>query len=313
MQDLFSVFNLGESLKTEIKVVEKEPKIRLGGNHGYKLKEGWINKGMRAVLDNPCIFKDKYACDYFGIGNSMVPSLKYWLKAFSLVYEEKGAVKHTDIGKLLYENDPYLEDMFSLWLLHVNLLHNEKAAPVINEFFHDRYEYVSRGELSENLLSKWRGADVSIDNISKDVGILFQMYYHPRNLREDPEDNNISPLTKLGLVNKDDDYYRKTFDARIVSDDIAEFVVCLLFSKQKRCFNTIRSISLEEMLNEFRIMFNLPNYVAMDFAHKLENLGIIIINNTVGLGVVYEKAVKEPIDVVRSYYGAYCENEYCVG
>ena len=65
-------------------------KLRLQGHEKFALREGWLNKGLIIVNDNPGIFQSDDAPDVFGIGNNMVKSVRYWLKAFGLIVEAPG-------------------------------------------------------------------------------------------------------------------------------------------------------------------------------------------------------------------------------
>lgn len=51
--------------------------------------------------------------DLFGIGNNMVKSLRYWMKAFKLIEENPGVgAKLSELGKIILQNDVYLEKKF---------------------------------------------------------------------------------------------------------------------------------------------------------------------------------------------------------
>ncbi len=94
-------------------------KIKLQGHEKFALREGWLNKGLMLINDNPDVFQSKEGPDIFGIGNNMVKSLRYWLRAFGLIEEKAGlGAKLTAMGKQIYCNDPYLEDSFTLWVMH---------------------------------------------------------------------------------------------------------------------------------------------------------------------------------------------------
>ena len=60
-------------------MADEKIKIRLQGHEKFVLREGWLNKGITQVKENPVVFLGKDAPDVFGIGNNMVKSLRYWL------------------------------------------------------------------------------------------------------------------------------------------------------------------------------------------------------------------------------------------
>ena len=69
-------------------MTNKKIKIRLQGHEKFVLREGWLNKGIVQVKKNATVFLGKEGPDVFGIGNNMVKSLRYWLKAFGLIVEK---------------------------------------------------------------------------------------------------------------------------------------------------------------------------------------------------------------------------------
>lgn len=56
----------------------KKIKIRLQGHEKFALRDGWLNKVLEIVPENPDAFLRKDAPDIFGIGSNMVKSLRYW-------------------------------------------------------------------------------------------------------------------------------------------------------------------------------------------------------------------------------------------
>ena len=91
-------------------------KFKLQGHEKFPLREGWLNKGLDAVSNDPSVFtrKDIPAPDVLGIGNNMVKSLRYWLRAYGLL--EDNGTELTDLGKKIYAEDKYLEKNFTLWV-----------------------------------------------------------------------------------------------------------------------------------------------------------------------------------------------------
>ena len=111
-------------------------KMRLQGHEKFALREGWLNKGIIMVDRNPSAFLGKNGPDIFGIGNNMVKSLRYWLKAFGLIEESPGKGAYlTEIGNLILKNDTYFEDVFTLWVLHSIIAKNIEEATSWYMFF----------------------------------------------------------------------------------------------------------------------------------------------------------------------------------
>ena len=99
-------------------------KIKLQGHEKFALREGWVNKALMLLPDNADAFTRKDATDLFGIGSNMVKSLRYWMKAFGLTNVQ--GTELSDVGKLIAKYDPYLENRFSLWIMHSHIAKNKE-------------------------------------------------------------------------------------------------------------------------------------------------------------------------------------------
>lgn len=94
----------------------------------FFIRKGWLSKGMRNVIAHDDVFvtkdKNRYPTDELGIGSNMVKALRYWLQAVGLTTEPKTGRRVqslTELGKVIYENDPYFEELGTLWLLQYHL------------------------------------------------------------------------------------------------------------------------------------------------------------------------------------------------
>ncbi|MDY6376107.1 MAG: DUF4007 family protein, partial [Succinivibrionaceae bacterium] len=92
----------------------------------FYIRKGWLSKGMRYVSRKPNVFTDKNdnPIDVLGIGSNMVKSLRYWLQAVGLTQENSGGRRDqhlTDFGTMVFEHDPYTEELGTLYLLQYKL------------------------------------------------------------------------------------------------------------------------------------------------------------------------------------------------
>lgn len=80
-----------------------------------------------AVKDDPSIFSRDEAIVSLGVGKNMVRSIRHWCVALGLITDEdnpRGVYTPTALGLLIFDadgEDPYLEDMGTLWWLHWKL------------------------------------------------------------------------------------------------------------------------------------------------------------------------------------------------
>ena len=101
----------------------------------FFIRKGWLSKGMRNVVANKDVFitkdKDRNPMDVLGIGANMVKALRYWLQAVGLTEEPAKGQRYqslTELGEIIYEQDPYIEEIGTLWLLQYQLAKNKTDA-----------------------------------------------------------------------------------------------------------------------------------------------------------------------------------------
>lgn len=106
--------------------------MKFRAHETFSIRKGWLSKGMKQVVKDPSVFvsKEYNPMDVLGIGSNMVKSLRYWLPAVGLSESPKGksAQYLTEFGEIVYKNDPYIEEIGTLWLLHYNLVKQQDVA-----------------------------------------------------------------------------------------------------------------------------------------------------------------------------------------
>lgn len=279
-------------------------KIKLQGHEKFALRDGWLNKGLIMVNKNPAAFQGKNGPDIFGIGNNMVKSLRYWLKAFGLIEERqsKGAVL-TELGKLILKYDPYFEDIFTIWILHSYIAKNCDDATSWFMFFNrvdiddmdkDQVESILQREIAKYAV----GATYSDKSVKNDLDVLLNMYSKSREL-VNPEDKSISPFGQLNLVKNIDGRYTKVHPN---SKDINEWVVLYELAE---LLENHKYISIEDAIegeNGLAKIFQLTLVSANEYLDRLEALEYIRITRTAGLDVIYKVSDLSPLNIIEKYY-----------
>ena len=113
-------------------------KYRLKGHGGFFMREGWFAKGMTEVSENPRLFtKENYSgADALGVGSAMAKAIRYWMGVCGLIKEVRGTgTVLTEMGQLIAGEDLYLEDLFSVWLLHIHAVSSAEKATIWYLFF----------------------------------------------------------------------------------------------------------------------------------------------------------------------------------
>lgn len=279
-------------------------KMKLQGHEKFVLREGWINKGLKIIPEIPDIFLRKEAPDILGIGSNMVKSLRYWMKALGLIQENSSVGSElTKIGKLIAKYDPYLENIFTLWLLHSFIAKNKTEATSWYMYFNycdaddldkDQIESILLREVTKYA----NGQKFSEKSLSNDVDVLLNMYSKSKD-KSDPEEKNISPFVQLGLINKVENKYVKKHPNR------KEFNELLVLYELSLLIEDGKSISIENIIygeNSLTHIYNLTNVMANDLLDRLDASGYLRVDRTAGLDMVYPVKKLKAEEIIESYY-----------
>lgn len=283
-------------------------KYKLKGHGSFGVREGWLNKGLKCINDNPLIFRDKKAADMLGVGANMAQAIRYWLKAFNLMSEStaKGA-ELSPLGKIIIKEDPYFEDILTLWILHYNLVSNEDVATTWYLFFNkcDAEEY-TRDEilvqLKNQLIIKLNDDSFPEASLRDDLLVLTNMYAKSKVEGADPEENMISPFVQLGLLSEKKHKYSRTIPefGKLPDEAVLYGIV-----KRMKESNYATSISIDNLLdspNSIGKVFNLSRVALNYYLDRLETKGYIRVNRTAGLDIVYLEDGITSNGIVQSYY-----------
>lgn len=285
--------------------------IKLKGHEKFVLREGWLNKGLQVLSNNmgdngySRIFQDDNGPDEFGVGNNMVKSIRYWLKAFGLIEDSPGrGVRLNDFGNLILKYDPCFEDINTLWLLHSTIAQNSETSTIWYLFFNkcDIDEF-SKSDI-ESLIDRelqiyYGGNDYAKSSLKDDVDVLLNMYCKEKTSDYDPEDKNICPLAALGLVRKIKNGYRR------MQADMSKLDEMIILYELSNIFNENRSLSIDQIStgeNGLSKIYNLNNISVNAYLDKLEHMGYIRVNRTAGLDIVYLMHGMKGIEIIEEYY-----------
>lgn len=279
-------------------------KIRLQGHEKFALRDGWLTKGLSIIDKKPDAFLGSEGPDLFGIGNNMVKSLRYWMKAFKLIEENPGVGANlSELGKIILQNDVYLEKNFTLWILHSQIAKNIADATTWYMFFNkcnvidmekDEIEKILYREISQYVM----GQPFSENSLKNDVDVLLNMYSKNK-VNSDPEDKSQSPFANLGLVKNTENLYSQTSPKR---RDIDEWVVLYELAEMMRDKN---EISIERVLNGtcgISHIYQVKPVLANELLDRLDAAEYIRVDRTAGLDMIYRTKAFTTESVMADYY-----------
>jgi len=281
----------------------------------FFIRKGWLSKGMKYVHRKPDVFVDKNEnpMDVLGIGSNMVKALRYWLQTVGLTTEPhygKRTQSFTDLGHAIYENDRYIEETGTLYLLQYKLASNKEDATAWYYFFNEftmseftKEDFVAG--LQNYVLMSADGPSVALRSLNDDFTCIINTYL-PRHkgdsTKTSPENNIDSPFGDLGLIDVLSKV-RKTYKKSIPSiESLSPWIVLAVILDQA---NGRKEIGLNELLTtpcSIGKVFNLDAISMLEILRAVERLGEIKIIRTAGLDVVRINSDRTFMECVEQYY-----------
>lgn len=279
-----------------------EIKLKLKRHESFSIREGWLAKGIKNVKEYGNVFALQNATDILGIGTNMVKSLKYWMTATKLIEEKNREIMLSDFGSIINEYDPYLEDIFSWWLIHINMITNVDDAYIYNLFFNKcNIKAFTKRELYEKLYALLTNEKLTFnENILQDeVNMIIKTYTIDEKI-DNPENNFICPLSELNLLKKvDRDTYEKNRpEIRNLPFWVVYYIICLLLDDRD-------NISIDELLKEENSpakLLNMDKNLINEYLDEMKKNDLIIINRTAGLNMVYLKKKLSLNEIAEEYF-----------
>ena len=283
----------------------------------FFIRKGWISKGMRYVdksRGEVFIDRNDNPMDVLGIGANMVKALRYWLQAIGITEEPKSGKRiqtFTDFGKLVFDHDPYIEELGTLYLLHYKLVCNKELATswyfFFNEFgLSDFTKDDFTVHIGNFIKINDNEANVAVRSIEDDFSCIISTYlprYKSMPGKVTAENNIDCPFGELGLIDilkkeRNNIVYKKAMPAG------STFNPWVILAVIHASANGRKEIGLNELLtgeNNIGKIFNFDSITMLDVLHAVERTGELKIIRTAGLDV---------IDLTHSYKFEECVERY---
>lgn len=290
-------------------------KFKFRAHDTFFIRKGWLSKGMKNVQNDPLVFMGANGnpMDILGIGANMVKALRYWLQAVGLTEEPPNGRKvqtFTDFGTVVYENDPYIEEMGTLWLIHYKLATNKTEATAWYYFYNEfKLSEFTRDDFVVQLNNYIRLNDdeVSERSLEDDYNCIINTYVpriksNPEKVQ--PESNIDCPLGELGLidiVNKKEKIYKKTAPKK---DTLHPLILLAVIVDQAGAQREIKISEIQNNSCNAGKVFNLDIITLINLLYKIELMGYIKVVRTAGLDVVRIVREIDFLGCVTEYYRA---------
>ncbi|MCV9885123.1 DUF4007 family protein [Metabacillus halosaccharovorans] len=251
-------------------------------HQSFYLRDKWISKGLKAIIESPRFFYEDDSPEEIGLGKNMVQSLRFWMLATEIIYEDKSnkQTEHylTELGNLIYHKDRLLQKNDTVSILHYHLVRNkDDLATVFNWYFNNYKETITQRDILLKTFTTWvnnNDKSVSPKSLKRDIDCLVQLYTK-KSEENDPEDFIFSPFTKLNLI-KEEQSEEGYGNVRKVTPELNDiglvslFYVLLKYGEE----NEVNLVSLDEILNEDFLwgkVFNLSRNRIIEILNKLTN------------------------------------------
>ena len=292
---------------------ENMKSYRLKGHESFIPREGWLTKGLIAVKEDPKLFSTASGADALGVGTNMAKSIRYWLKTAGLITEhQKNGATLTPVGDVIFRHDPYLEDEFSLWIIHINIARNYAAATSWNVFFNEmnlsRFRRDEMVNVMRDLLFESTGEQQLPErSIRDDCAAILAMYCGDTDENEDPEDKKKSPFSVLSLLGQRGGYYeRKDPDNTRIDPLVLLYLMNDAFKQDREGSGTLFGSVLIDALTEKRDMAGkicgLNRIIVNDMLDQLAARGYITVNRTAGLDIVYDNRSLQDHEILEEHF-----------
>lgn len=289
--------------------------MRFRAHETFFIRKGWLGKGLRNVAHDPAVFMGANGnpMDILGIGSNMVKSLRYWMQAVGLTAEPTAGRRVqmlTPLGEIIIKNDPYIEEMGTLWILHYMLASNMDDATAWYFFFNEfKLTEFTRDDFIVHIHNYIRMAneDVSERSLEDDFNCIISTYVpriksNPEKVQ--PESNIDCPLGELGLIDiasKKDKKYKKCVPMK---DSIAPLILLAIIIDQAGESKEVKISTLQNAPCNVGKVFNLDIITLTNLLYKVELAGYIKVDRTAGLDVVRIITDMTFEDCITEYYHA---------
>ena len=289
----------------------------------FFIRKGWLSKGMKNVLSSPDVFvsRENNPMDVLGIGANMVKALRYWMVATGLTEEPTSGQRiqtPTRLGCIIHANDPYFEEMGTLWLLHYQLVKASEGKDTEATswwYFFNEFKMVefTKDDFHAQLNKYLRNSDEGekpVRTIEDDYTCIINTYVpriksYPEKIR--PESNIDCPLGELGLIDlvrteksvSRLKLYRKSTPKK---DALHPLILLAIILDKAADSKEIRISSIQNDNGNAGKVFNLDIISLTTLLYRIEKYGFIKVERTAGLDVIRINTKFDFYKCIEEYY-----------
>ncbi len=290
------------------------PSFGFTGHETFPFRLGWLHKGVMAVKDDPSIFSQDEAIVSLGVGKNMVRSIRHWCVALGLITDEdnpRGVYSPTTLGLLIFDtdgDDPYLEDIGTLWWLHWKLANHSSRCTT----WYYAFNYLNRPEFSKSglkedlvkVIEESGGKPPSGKTIERDIECFIRTYTAPRRMSEESLE---CPLVELNILKDYDENIRLSRGEKATLPDHIFLTALIEFYSDSGLKSGSKALSAERIMHaegspgRIFVLDDNSCIQRLERLHELTN-GRIVYDSTAGMRQVFFHSVWSSQEILQSYY-----------
>lgn len=276
-------------------------KMRFKAHQSFFIRKGWLGKGLRTVENDPTILmpsNSKAAMDELGLGANQVVALRYWLEVAGLIRKQIKDHAIEELGYIILDNDPYFEEVGTLWAIHCNIASAQEKAASWYFFFNEFKVSAFSKEDFSHALERYvhinnAKSKVALTSFEADFSCILNTYMpHDKTNGKpvSPESVIDCPLGELGLIDEestsDKTYRKRPANPGVLPSLLVLYAICSARENQE---NPESEVKLETLLDDPCMpgrLYNLDSVALLTKLYELESDGYLRINRTAGLDVI---------------------------
>ncbi|CEA00154.1 hypothetical protein BN1050_00486 [Metalysinibacillus saudimassiliensis] len=226
--------------------------MAFGQHQTFYLRLTWLYKGLHALQQDSTFFQQSDSFEELGVGKNMAQSIRHWLQATKVVEQvgRKAEYILTPLGEAVVSHDPYLQDEYTIGLLHYKLVTDAALATTWYWFFNSYDERVVTKDSLIKALTAWTTQTqlrpISSNSLERDVNCLLQTYLPKQFENATPEDIIQSPFEQLGLLGKTTNI--TVIKQPLVTSRMADILFTTLLMYMEN--HQISEVNLQQLINE---------------------------------------------------------------
>jgi len=251
---------------------------------GFKVDKNELYKLFYLIYNNPT-FKKKELLLESGFGDNKIDNLKYYLKHFNLL--EKNYLP-TALAKVIYLNDKYFEDEFTMWVLFYHWA-NRTSNPFLYYQLNESFESKTKEELRIDFSSWAIMNDIKIDYDKDFLGGIIA-----RTLNSFSDSDAFKNLNVFKLQNEK--------FARDIPYKINSLLVGYVLYDNRESRTTISFDELLKEPNNIGKFFNLDKDLMLQQIYALRDIGLVEYVQTANLQHIVYTYQDSTLTLLKRYY-----------